>query len=173
MKTRALVIAVVILLQACASSQPKNAVLEPDQTFISLFEQYNSERQKLPVTELKRELEAFPNVPTDEDYRRIEALYKKIDVSSITKFLSARAPSTTVLDECLRYVQCGALSLLTMQSWAKAQFTPIRVERGADGQRATLYYRGVNGEGISANGEVTFVKEQEQWKISSEWFGGP
>lgn len=172
MQIKALVIAIAVLLGACASSHQGGAATEPDQTFIDLFEKYNDERRKLPVAELKRELEALPTSPTAEDYGRIEILFKKIDVSGITKFLLRKAPSTTTLEECLRYVQCGAVSLLTMHSWAKIRINPSRVERGEDGHWVKLHYRGVDGDGVSANGDVVFVREDKGWKISQEWFGG-
>jgi hypothetical protein len=164
--------AVAVMLSCGCASVRSSAALEPDQTFIDIFAQYNTERRSLQISELERTLGAWIKSPTDEARQRAERAFRSIDVSRVMSLLSGEAPSARSLHECLRDIVCGSYALATMKSWAIAEFTPICVGRAADGRWVELHYRGTSEDGMSGYGEVDFVQERAGWKISFESFGG-
>jgi hypothetical protein len=172
MRTLTLVVAALLVCGGCTSADINNdGRLESDQTFVAIFQQYNAERHNLPVSELRREFESLSKTVTEEDHRQIEDLYRRVDTSKVAQFLAD--DQLSLHNECMRHVECGAFALLTMQSWAKTQITPIQVVRSPDDQWVRFHYRGVDGEGRKANGYVDFINVKGEWKIKYEVFGGP
>ena len=115
MKTQLAGAVAVMLCCGCASVR-SSAAEEPDQTFIDIFTQYNTERRSLSISELERTLGAWIESPTDEARQRAERALRSVDVSRVMSLLSAEAPSTRSLQECLRDIVCGSYALATMKS---------------------------------------------------------
>jgi hypothetical protein len=173
MKGEILCVVIMALLLGCTSvGSSKDDKVEPDQFFIDIFDQYSRERRDISVLELQSALSAWLKSQSNEDRRRAELVYRNIDVSRVMHYLSKEAPTTASTYECLRHIECGAYAVATMKSWAMAQFAPICITRGENGQWVEMRYEGTSEDGMSACGDVAFVKEGDEWKISFQSFGG-
>jgi hypothetical protein len=164
--------AVAVMLACGCASVPSRAAAEPDQTFIDIFAQYNTERRSLQTSELERTFGAWAEAPTDEARQRAERALRSIDISRVMSLQSAEAQSSRSLHECLQDIVCGSYAVATMKAWAIAEFTPTCLRRAADGRWVELHYRGTSEDGMSGYGEVDFVQEAGGWKVSFESFGG-
>lgn len=173
---RTLLATVLLLSAALSPLKAADTVCdEPDQTFVDLFSRYMELRRNLPITELLLELKKIEKeTPTEEKSRRIDEISRKIDMSEILRFETKdHLPG---LRACLADTHCRLSALLTTQSWAMKTYSVTRIERekayGDDVTYCpvTLHYSGVDGQGIAGHGSATFLSENGEWKIGTQYF---
>lgn len=159
-------LAVAVASACAAGSRPAG----PDGEIIARFRGYNDARLALPVAQLRQAIEAMDERAGPHDAAQITRLVGDVNISRVEGYLSRAQRSA--LPACLEHPGCGAYALLTMQSWAKVQIVPLRVQHEAGADRARLFYRGVDDDGRAGDGYADFVREDRRWQVDFESFGG-